>query len=165
MDAGFTNGTCARVIYNAYPEPDDPIVERIEWINSGGPWPLEILETIIRVWQLHSDYHTEEFEQTATLPGGVVICLRFRPKQKPVVCKPSSSNVIGKGLFDAVLTKIVPDTPEDFREAIRRAIQPEKLAAILEKSTEEARKLLKERTVRRTEKIIVSKPKNMKLVP
>lgn len=56
------------------------------------------------------------------------------------MCLQSASSVIGKGLFDAPPTRLTPQSPEDYRDALRRAVSPEKLAATLARLPTESQK-------------------------
>jgi hypothetical protein len=127
----FADGSFVRITQNLSPESNEPIIAEVRWLHGRGTFPLEVIGAILAVWQWHSDMRWQAFEQSMTLPGGRVICWRFKPQEPCAVCLQSSSSIIGKGLFDAPPTRIAPETAEDYRDALRRAIPPEKLAASL----------------------------------
>jgi hypothetical protein len=127
----FTDSSFVRIIHNLDPEPGEPIIDHIQWLHGKGTWPAEIIDAILSVWQWHSDFFWKSFEQSMTLPSGRVICWRFKPQEPCAVCLQSDSNHIGEGLFDAPPSKPAPAIADDYRDAIRRAITPEKFAASL----------------------------------
>lgn len=127
----FSDGSFVRIVINLDPEPDESIIARIEWEHGSGMLPLEIIDALVGVWQWHSDMRWQAFNQCMTLPGGKVVCWRFRPQEPCTVLPASASSVIGEALHDAPPTEPLPETAEDFRDALRRAIPPETLAASL----------------------------------
>ena len=126
----FTDGSFVRIISNLDPQPGEPIIDRIEWLHGKGTWPAEIFDAILDVWQWHADLRWKAFEQAMTLPSGRVICWRFRPRESCVACRRSASSVIGNSLFDAPPSMITPETADDYRAALRRAVSPEKFADV-----------------------------------
>jgi hypothetical protein len=136
----FADGSFVNIIHNLDPEPGERIIARIEWAHGSGTWPVGIIDAILNVWQRHSDIRWKSFEQAMTLPSGRILFWRFRPQEPCAACLQSASSVIGKGLFEAPPTSLAPETAADYRDAIRRAITPEKFAATLATLPAEAQK-------------------------
>jgi hypothetical protein len=126
----FTDGSFVRIISNLDPQPGEPIIDRIQWLHGKGTWPAEIFDAILDVLQWHADLRWKAFEQAMTLPSGRVTFWRFRPQEPCVACLRSASSVIGKSLFDAPPSSITPETADDYRAALRRAVSPEKFADV-----------------------------------